>query len=374
MRKVEKVEGRNPYKVRFRVNGRQSSKRFRTHKDARTFAVILDQDGLQTALDYFRERETRLGAPTLDEWTPLAIADRSGLGHGQRVDYQRVYDRCWSKPLGKMQLHAITKADVSRALNDLSTKGGTKGKGLSDKTVRNAHGILAGLMSDAVDAGHIQVSPCKGLKMPRRTSAPDMRFLTHEEFARLWTALPQHWRPLVLFLVGTGARWGEASALLAEDVNLTAGTVRIRRAVKWNGNNVADRTIGPPKTKRSLRTIALPPELVPVLIPLVADNRGEVFRAVGGGPVHHSYFYPKVWRPALEKAGLECRIHDLRHTHASWLIADDVNLTVIQRRLGHESITTTVDRYGHLYPDQDAEAARSVAAAMLGVGVLQIEA
>jgi integrase len=370
MRKVEKVIGRNPYKVRFRSpGGVQSSKRFRTHKEARTFAVILDEAGIQDALDYVRERDMRAGIPTLDEWAPVAFAQRSGLSDGTRADYQRVYDRTFGPRLGRMQLHTITKAGVSKALIDLS-----ENAGLSDKSCSNAHGILSGLMKDAIDAGHILTTPCKGIRMPRRTSheSTEMRFLSHAEYAKLHECLPEHWRPFVAFLVGTGARFGEAGALLAEDVDLLNGTVRIRRAVKWNGNAPSARTIGPPKTKRSRRTIALPHELVPLLIPLVEGNRGEVFRATRGGPVQHSYFYPKVWKPAIRKAGLDgVRVHDLRHTHVSWLIASGVDIVTIQRRLGHESVTTTVDRYGHLAPDMDAGAAAAVARALLDVGVLR---
>jgi integrase len=98
-----------------------------------------------------------------------------------------------------------------------------------------------------------------------------------------------------------------------------------------------------------------------MLAPLAADNRGEMFRATRGGPVQHSYFHPKVWVPRTRKAGLEgVRLHDLRHTHASWLIARGIDVVTISRRLGHESITTTIDRYGHLLPDQDAGAAAAV--------------
>lgn len=72
----------------------------------------------------------------------------------------------------------------------------------------------------------------------------------------------------------------------------------------------------------------------------------------------------RAWGPALDELGDQLRarprIHDLRHTHASWLIAAGVPLTLIQRRLGHESIKTTSDRYGHLAEGADAAAAAAL--------------
>lgn len=374
-KKVENAGGINPYKVRFTFDGKQTSRRFRTYLDAARFAGILDNDGIPAGLDYLDEVQTRRpGMPTLTTWAKSSIGDRSGLGTGQRRDYLRIYDRTWKPLIGAMQLHQIAKADVSRALVELSERGGAKGQGLADKTCHNAFAILSGILQDAVDAGHLDKSPAKGVAMPRRTSheSAEMRFLSHDEFGALYDATPTHWRALVAFLAGTGCRWGEASALLVRDVDLENGVVRISRAVKWNGNNVGDRVIGPPKTRGSKRTVALPPELVPILAPLVVGQHSAllVFRAVNGGPAHHAYFYPKVWRPTIKRAGLDeprLRIHDLRHTHVAWLVAAKVNLPTIQKRLGHESIKTTIDRYGHLSPDQDAEAARAVFAGMVGV-------
>ncbi|WP_172386295.1 tyrosine-type recombinase/integrase [Streptomyces sp. MNP-20] len=91
--------------------------------------------------------------------------------------------------------------------------------------------------------------------------------------------------------------------------------------------------------------------------------------APGGGAWHSGYFYAHRWKPALNAAndaGLtkRPRVHDLRHTHASWLIARKVPLPVVQGRLGHESITTTVDRYGHLLESADDEVVAAVEWAM----------
>src|SRR4029077_14599120 len=88
--------------------------------------------------------------------------------------------------------------------------------------------------------------------MPRDAPA-EMVFLTHEEFARLYSCVSEHWQPLVEFLVASGARFGEATALKPGDINLTEGTVDIRRA--WRYVSGEGHELGPPKTRRSIRTI-----------------------------------------------------------------------------------------------------------------------
>ena len=103
-----------------------------------------------------------------------------------------------------------------------------------------------------------------------------------------------------------------------------------------------------------------------------------MFTADRGGVVHDGNFRWRIWSKAVEdaKLGKKPRIHDLRHSHASWLIAAGVPLPVIQRRMGHESIQTTVDVYGHLAPDALEIAARatSLAIAQAQPEVLEIGA
>ena len=78
-----------------------------------------------------------------------------------------------------------------------------------------------------------------------------------------------------------------------------------------------------------------------------------MFTAAQGGPLRHSNFYKRVWRPAKEVAGVPegLRIHDLRHTCAALLIAQGASPKAIQAHLGHSSIQVTFDRYGHLFPE-----------------------
>jgi integrase len=100
-----------------------------------------------------------------------------------------------------------------------------------------------------------------------------------------------------------------------------------------------------------------------------------VFRSKTGGALWHSSYYEKVWTPACEKAGVpRPRIHDLRHTHASWLIEQGASLEQVQDQLGHESILTTRKVYGHLQPAMRAKLQAAATAALDWTPPQQIEA
>src|SRR4029077_18516866 len=107
------------------------------------------------------------------------------------------------------------------------------------------------------------------------------------------------------------------------------------------------------------RTVRLPQFLVEELTVYLGhaanDADAFVFTAPAGGPLRHNLFYQRAFRPALRRAGLAdgLRFHDLRHTCAALLIAQGAHPKAMQERLGHSSITVTLDRYGHLFPSLD---------------------
>jgi integrase len=115
-----------------------------------------------------------------------------------------------------------------------------------------------------------------------------------------------------------------------------------------------------------VRTVTLPPFLRSMLsrhlegVP--ADPNALVFTAPSGGPLRLTNFRRRVWVPALRAARLpeRVRIHDLRHTCASLLIARGEYPKRIQEHLGHSSIQVTIDRYGHLFPDESARLAEAL--------------
>lgn len=255
------------------------------------------------------------------------------------------------------------------------------GEGMGGKTLRNVHAFLSAAIGSAVPK-HRPDNPFHKMKLPEY-SPEEMVFLTKGEFSLLISKVPDYYKTVVRFLVSTGARWGEMVALTVGDVDLMAAipTVRITKAVKRGESGTY---VGTTKTRRSRRTISLAPSLVAELATLTLGKTSgaTLFTGPLGGVLRENNFRDRVWKRAIAAANAERdddglfiplelrlnkqpRIHDLRHTHASWLISGGVDLPTVQRRLGHESITTTVDRYGHLDPDQLQRASDAAEAALV---------
>lgn len=342
------------WKVRFRHDKKQTSETFETKARAEWFCKLLDAIGPQAALDQLYEAERQAGTPTLSDVATDHIKYLTSVTDGTRLKYQRIWDRVWAPFLGGLRADRVTKDAIAQAVIVLS---GT----YSAKSLKNFRGLLYGVLDRAVDQGHLATNPAKGVRLPRARehTKQDMRILTPDELAQILERVHQHYRPFVMFLAGTGCRFGEAVALQVRDVVLP--NARIRQALQWSPDN--NRTVGPTKTGRSNRTVILPPELADEIRPLLERGPGElVFTAPRGGMIQHRTFWSDIWLPAVrDLPPPRPRIHDLRHSHAAWLLAQGVPIHIVQARLGHESITTTVDTYGGLLPDAQLQAANAAA-------------
>jgi integrase len=186
--------------------------------------------------------------------------------------------------------------------------------------VQKAYQLLGKVMGAAVDAGMLAQSPCRRVPLPK-VEREEMRFLTSAEVATLADAIAPRYRALVLVGAYGGLRIGELAGLRRNRVDLLHGTVQVAEIV------VEVRGVlhtGPPKTRASRRTVGLPRFVVEELA------------------VH------------LVEAGLDgLRIHDLRHTAVALWIAAGANPKEVAARAGHASVSFTLDRYGHLYPEAD---------------------
>lgn len=245
-------------------------------------------------------------------------------------------------------------------------------KGNSPKTIANKHGFLFAVCAYAVEKEVLRANPCERTELPDQDDYDEgedkATFLETEEFALLLRCAVESSRDFLRALTGTGLRFSELTAVQKRDLSLDGEvpTLAVRRAWKDAG-----RKLGAPKTKRSRRTITLDEDTADMFRRLVAGKGAKewVFATRDGDPLSHSLVYDNWWLPAVaraRKAGLEKtpRLHDLRHTHASWLIAGNVPLTVIAERLGHQSIKTTSDRYGHLVKASQTQVWAAIAAMM----------
>ncbi|MEU7584202.1 site-specific integrase [Streptomyces sp. NPDC041068] len=245
------------------------------------------------------------------------------------------------------------------------------------KTIHNKYGLLSAILQSAVDAEpSLRASnPCGQTRLPRLDGTEDeeeMVFLEREEWAWLHECLADDAKELGETIAETGFRWGDATALQPRDLRRRNGRPAIRVQRSWKKDEDGKSILGPPKTRKSRRTVVITHKLDRMLRRrakgLAKDDL--IFTGPEGGEWDPGTFRRLRWIPAIElaaeKYGLikRPRIHDLRHSHASWLMAAKVPLPAIQGRLGHESITATVDRYGHLLDALDDEVMAAVEWAM----------
>ena len=189
-----------------------------------------------------------------------------------------------------------------------------------------------------------------------------MLFLSPEEVATLAEAIHPHFRALVVAAAYTGLRAGELGALRRRNLDLLRSRLTVNQALKdLTGARLpaGERTLtfGPTKT-HARRSMTLPAFLRDLLLDHLAGVSPEpdalVFTMPSGAPIRHANFYRRYFKPAVraalpaDKHGV--RFHDLRHTCAALLIGAGAHPKAIQDRLGHQNITMTLDRYGHLLP------------------------
>lgn len=349
------------FSVRFRADGHQTSLTFDTEPVARRFALDCEERGGQWAYDnFFRENESR-GEITLGEFAENHFKLMPWVSPGTMDNYLRDWRARWKPHLGHLRMSQVTREEIIRAL---AAQTG------ADKTVANAWGVLTSVLKGAVLSGKMASSPALGVKLPKRTShqRAEHRYLTIDELHMMMDApVAEHYKPLLWMLAGTGMRWGEATALTVADINVKAQTVSVTKA--WKRNRAEGKFyVGDPKTKKSRRTVTLPIEVVQAVEPLMKGRKPKdlLFTNTEGRRIDHATFHRAHWkRLAAAVPEPAPRIHDLRHSHVAWLLASNkVSLPVIQARLGHEKITTTIDTYGHLLPDLQAAAADAASLAL----------
>ena len=364
-------DGTRYVQVLYRMDGKQTSTSFQDLGSATRFKELVEKFGPEQALSTLGT-DPDMTAMTVREWIEHHIAHLTGLRKSTLWDYQSYLRKDIGPALGDLPLTGLTREHIAKWTQAMADGGA------SGKTISNKHGFLSSALNAAVRDGRIPTNPALGQRLPT-SERPDMICLSHEDFARLLSNVTEHWQPLVEFLVASGCRWGEATALKPSDIDLTTSTVRITRAWKRTYDR-GGYEIGPPKTKRSVRTVNVPKATLEKL-----DLTGEwVFTNKAGTFVKGNGFHDRVWSAAVEKTWptkdaegnplkstpeapiLKPRIHDLRHTCASWMILAErsVPLPVIQAHLGHESINTTIALYGHIDRRSMVVAADAIGAAL----------
>lgn len=284
--------------------------------------------------------------------------------------YSEIIRKHLTPALGRRELRHLKSVHIQGCYTKALADGRRDGKGgLSAQTVLHHHRVLRKALQDAVGWNMLARNPCAGVKPPRPVRAT-VRTLSRNEIGLiLKVASPEMYVP-VLLAVTTGMRRGELLALRWEDVDLDRAILQVRSSLEQTRAGVA---FTQPKTPKARRAVALPEAAVSVLrqqrvrqaearrmleqyykdLDLVcADPDGSMIRPSA---------FSKRWQWLVSKAKVApAPFHALRHTHATMLLQAGVHPRIVQERLGHSTISVTMDTYSHVLPSMQTEAAKKV--------------
>jgi integrase len=332
-----------------------------------------------------------------EQWDAKPLSPKTQQGYASLLE-NHIIPR-W----GDVKVSAIDAKGVQAWINDLA-------KTRHPETTHHCYTALRQTLKVAVAHKLITTNPCTpdAITLPSKKAASathEQLALTASELRQLIDTTPAHYKLAVKVAGLCGLRAGELWAIRRQDIDLLHAQLTIRFAIK----DIAGHLIAGPTKTHATRSLSIPAPLIADLEkalaspgvkirrvrrigPTVAPSRalkggypaiinGELdwtddaqdpgrllFTTPGGSPIQHTNFYERIYRPTVAKlwpAGHrlhDFRFHDLRHTAASLAIAATGNLGIVQKRLGHSSITTTFDRYHHLLPDADKSLADALGA------------
>jgi len=287
------------------------------------------------------------------------------------ADYRYQSEKYVLPYVGHIELRRLRFDHIQTLVNTLA------GEGKASETVRKAYRVVHAALVYAVKL-RLAYNPAAAVELPR-LDRREMHALSPEEARRLLSAARgERHGALLAFFLGTGCRPSEAYALAWEDLDLDRGVVTLWRSVERVGTTL--RIVERTKTEKSRRTLSLASSLVELLrshrarqaqLILEAGTAYDrladlVFANDRGGILDPRNVVNRAFKPALARAGLppEIRLYDLRHSHATLLLHEGVNVKAVSARLGHASAAMTLDRYAHALPAADAQAVKVLEAAL----------
>ncbi|GAA1391138.1 tyrosine-type recombinase/integrase [Pseudonocardia kongjuensis] len=377
---VRKTDG-GRYKAFWRdPTGRQRSKTFRTKKEAGAF--LAETETSKSHGTYVSPHAGRMTfGDHAEAWAASWNTEQTTAARDRSVMRTHVLPQ-WAD----WQLAKIDHLSVQQWVTEL-------GRTRSRATVAEAYRLTSAVLRSAVRNRLIAFNPATDVRIPkRRRQDTDERVISREDLRGvLLPAVPERHRALVATAAGAGLRWGEVAGLREDVVDLDAGTVSIVRTVI---EVAGKRSFKPfPKSTAGRRVVPLPQWVVTAIREHLRrwpqESTSPIFANELGGPLGRTIFRSRVWRPSLVRAGLlgsvvqvgpklfrarwldrdgnqhtetaptyvqavmevarssadGLRFHDLRHSYTTWLVDDGVPPNMVQRVLGHERSSTTLDLY-----------------------------
>ena len=350
--------GRVTYRARWRdPSGKEHSKTFTRRIDAERFLLSIEDAKLRGVYV-----DPAAGKMPFGAWAERWYKTTAALKPSTRHFYRQLLDNQILPTFERATLAGIDRMMVREWVAALIESG------LGASRIRNAHAVLVMVLDSAVDAKRLAVNVAANMRgLPRRPEH-EMQFLTAVQVELFAAAIDPRFSILVETGTYTGLRPGELLALKVKRLDLLRGTVRVAEALSEVNGHL---TWGTPKNHER-RTVRLPRSLCEELGAWLAGRphgpEDLVFTAPRGGPIREHKLMERYFKPAIRAANeaiatlpkderpaelpAALRMHDLRHTAASLLIREGASIKALQRQLGHKDAVQTLNRYGHLYPDE----------------------
>jgi integrase len=347
------------YRVMWRApDGTQKAKTFQLRKDAEAFRSEIESSKNKGV--YIDPHAGKiLFKDYAAKWLSAKKASRK---LGTVIVYSSHLERNILPTFGGQPVGSITRSDVQDWVATLADT-----RNLAPRTVQFSYRVLASIFKRAVADDLIGRTPCRDIERPE-VARKEVDPLEADEVSALAKVIAKRYKALILAAAGTGMRWSELAGLTVDRVDFLRRTVKVDRQLSREGQNAELFTA--PKTKASVRTIPLPQTVVNALAAHIKEfgtgEHGLIFTSPKGAPMNYKNFRARMWVKALkdmDDAPEGVTFHTLRHTYASLLIQAGESPKVIQERLGHASITETMDTYGHLYPNSDESTRAAIDAA-----------
>jgi integrase len=291
-------------------------------------------------------------------WEETAL-EASNRRQTTRTTYRILLKTCVRPYLGGLRLDQVKASDLDGWLVALDRDG------KSASTRRQALTVLRACLSDAVRDGLLAASPAEQVKRPAQRRTEAHHYTPAQVGALLDKTGGHRHRHLLVVLLATGLRRGEALALHWSNVDLVRGELRVRGTLVRHDTGLV---VNPPKTSNGWRTVPMSEAAVVALRAQRKQQAADQLRAgeswIGSAHVFTNEAglpldprgVSRWFTNVADAAGVGGSLHSLRHTALTAMASAGVPLSVVSRLAGHDSISTTIDLYGHLSDDAARDA------------------
>lgn len=303
------------------------------------------------------EAEALTAAPTLDTFKFEVLANEYLEWYTARrkessVDkIKNIIDNHLIPKFGEMKVEDIRVSDIMDYQTELIAK-------YSANHVKKIHSTLSAIFNFGIKKDYLKENPARIAGVSELETSNQINYWTLDEFKAFISHVDDpFYEALFMTLYYSGLRRGEILALTWADVDFENSTLTINKSV-------LHKKVTTPKTQSSIRKLMMPKHVMKLLEIVKRDAAPSKPSYVVFGEIHDSISNTTLARhydKYINLSGVKrIRIHDFRHSHASYLINKGYLISIVSRRLGHRNPSTTLDVYSHLYPSTEEEAVESM--------------